>query len=130
MGSKKDGRDTPKNSLIIHLGRNRGAATYWDEILHATRLSPLKRTQQLSEHEASQLFVAARETLIEWIDRLQSQSAGALPERVTAVRPETAVHGNFKQEVPSMSGTGSTRSLRRKRMQLLSKLPNRWAHPI
>ena len=79
---------------------------YSDEILHAARLSPLRRTDQLSEDELKRLVRAMRETLSTWITRLQRQH-GLLgegqfrfPERVTAFRPEMAVHGKFKESCP------------------------------
>ena len=70
---------------------------YGDEILHAAKLSPLKRTDQLSEEETERLHHAARETLSEWIQRLRDQTGDGFPERVTAFRPEMRVHGKFKE---------------------------------
>lgn len=73
---------------------------YSDEILHAAGLSPLQTTGRLSEEELERLFDATRQTLTEWIDRLTSEAAGAFPEKVTAFRPEMAVHGKFKEPCP------------------------------
>lgn len=73
---------------------------YSDEILHAARLSPLKRTQSLTDDELNRLVAAMRGTLLEWIERLQSQHRSKFPERVTAFRPEMAVHGKFKEPCP------------------------------
>lgn len=73
---------------------------YSDEILHAARLSPLKRTDQLDQEEVQRLLAAMRDTLQTWIDRLYEQHAGKFPERVTAFRPEMAVHGKFRQACP------------------------------
>ncbi len=73
---------------------------YGDEILHAARLSPLKRTSQLSDDETARLHAAAVTTLTTWIDRLREQTGEAFPEKVTAFRPEMAVHGKFKEECP------------------------------
>ena len=73
---------------------------YSDEILHAAKLSPLKRTSQLDESEISRLCIAMRETLRIWIDRLETQNAGQFPERVTAFRPEMSVHGRFGWACP------------------------------
>lgn len=73
---------------------------YSDEILHAARLSPLKRTQQLTDVELVRLAEAMKQTLSTWIDRLQSQEGDRFPERVTAFRDEMAVHGKFGSQCP------------------------------
>ena len=73
---------------------------YSDEILHAARLSPLRRTQQLSDEELVRLADAMRRTLSLWIERLQSQAGDKFPERVTAFRDEMAVHGKFGSQCP------------------------------
>ncbi len=73
---------------------------YGDEILHAAKLSPLKRTNQLSDEEIQRLYVAVKETLTIWIERLREQTGDRFPERVTALRPEMAVHGKFKEDCP------------------------------
>jgi formamidopyrimidine-DNA glycosylase len=73
---------------------------YSDEILHAARLSPIALTQKLASEEWRRLFVAARETLQLWIDRLQAEAAQAFPEKVTAFRQDMAVHGRFQQSCP------------------------------
>ena len=66
---------------------------YSDEILHRARLSPIAMTQKLSDEEIARLYQATRASLIEWTDRLRTQSAGEFPEKVTAFHPEMAVHG-------------------------------------
>jgi formamidopyrimidine-DNA glycosylase len=73
---------------------------YSDEILHAARLSPLKLTRSMTDEEVSRLHQATRTTLLEWIERLRSATGGAFPGKVTAFRPEMAVHGRFKQPCP------------------------------
>lgn len=73
---------------------------YSDEILHRARLSPFKRSVDLDEEESGRLFVAARETLREWIERLRLQAGEDFPEKVTAFRPEMAVHGRYGQPCP------------------------------
>lgn len=73
---------------------------YSDEILHAAKLSPAKLTSQLAGEESARLFEATRRTLVEWTDRLRAHAKGEFPERVTAFRPEMAVHGKFKQPCP------------------------------
>ncbi len=73
---------------------------YSDEILHAARLSPLKRTRDLSDEEAAGLHAAARETLASWRDRLVAEAGDAFPEKVTAFRDGMAVHGRFGKPCP------------------------------
>jgi formamidopyrimidine-DNA glycosylase len=79
---------------------------YSDEILFAAQLSPVALTQRLSSQEISRLYDATRKTLTDWIERLRSEYAitstatGKFPERVTAFRPEMAVHGRYCQPCP------------------------------
>ncbi len=73
---------------------------YSDEILHRARLSPVKHTRRLSEDEIARLFDATRSTLIEWTDRLRSESPGDFPAKVTAFRDQMAVHGKFRKSCP------------------------------
>ena len=71
-----------------------------DEILHAAKLSPLQLTTNLDEAEIARLFHAVISVLTMWTMRLREQAAGAFPEKVTAFRPEMAVHGRFRQPCP------------------------------
>jgi len=73
---------------------------YSDEILHAAQLSPVTLTHRLSDAEWQQLFEATQATLRLWIDRLEAEAGKAFPEKVTAFRPEMAVHGKFGQPCP------------------------------
>jgi formamidopyrimidine-DNA glycosylase len=73
---------------------------YSDEILHRARLSPVKQTKQLSGEEIARLFEATREVLKEWKERLVAEVGDGWPEKVTAFRPEMAVHGKHKQPCP------------------------------
>jgi formamidopyrimidine-DNA glycosylase len=73
---------------------------YSDEILHRAQLSPLALTQKLSDDQTAKLFLATREVLQLWIDRLRGEAAGEFPERVTACRPEMAVHGRYAKPCP------------------------------
>ena len=68
---------------------------YSDEILHRACLSPLKLTQSLSEEEMGRLRGAAVTVLQEWADRLKGEARETFPEKVTAFRPDMAVHGKF-----------------------------------
>ncbi|MBL8917416.1 MAG: formamidopyrimidine-DNA glycosylase [Myxococcaceae bacterium] len=73
---------------------------YSDEILHRARLSPVKQTKQLTGEEIARLFTATREVLGEWKDRLLAEVGDGWPEKVTAFRPEMAVHGKHQQPCP------------------------------
>ena len=71
-----------------------------DEILHRARLSPLALTQRLANDEIARLFAAVRETLLDWLDRLRRQVGDGFPEKVTAFRPDMAVHGRYGLPCP------------------------------
>jgi len=73
---------------------------YSDEILHAAQLSPFKLCQKLSPDEIERLYQAVQQTLGQWIERLRTEASGAFPEKVTAFRPEMAVHGKFNKPCP------------------------------
>jgi formamidopyrimidine-DNA glycosylase len=73
---------------------------YSDEILHRARLSPIAHTRKLSAEETGRLYRAARDVLDEWTTRLREQAAGNFPVKVTAFRPEMAVHGRYGQPCP------------------------------
>ena len=73
---------------------------YSDEILHAAQLSPITLTQKLKPEEWERLFDATRSTMTLWMDRLVGEAKTAFPEKVTAFRPEMAVHGKFDQPCP------------------------------
>ena len=73
---------------------------YSDELLHRARLSPVKLTAQLTPQESGRLYRAAKETLTDWIDRLRDDVGEGFPEKVTAFRPEMAVHGRFGKPCP------------------------------
>jgi formamidopyrimidine-DNA glycosylase len=73
---------------------------YSDEILHRAKLSPVKMTQSLDADEIERLFQATRSTLNDWIALLRRQTGSGFPEKVTAFRPEMAVHGKFGKPCP------------------------------
>ncbi|CAN5877508.1 Fpg/Nei family DNA glycosylase [soil metagenome] len=101
---------------------------YSDEILWHAQLSPIARTQKLSSEEIPRLFNSTRATLTHWVELLRAAvesheknpvkgSAGpygsaktsppskalgsrGFPEKVTAFRPEMAVHGRYGQPCP------------------------------
>ena len=73
---------------------------YSDEILHAAQLSPIALTQKVSGDAWERLFEATRATLQLWIDRLGAEARQDFPERVTAFRPDMAVHGKYRKPCP------------------------------
>jgi len=73
---------------------------YSDEILHAAKLSPIAMTQKLTPEEWERLFVATRNTLQVWMDRLRTEAKAGFPEGVTAFRKEMAVHGRYGEPCP------------------------------
>ena len=73
---------------------------YSDEILHRARLSPVKLTSRLGDDEIARLLDATKAILVEWTDRLRAETGDAFPEKVTAFRPEMAVHGRYGQPCP------------------------------
>jgi formamidopyrimidine-DNA glycosylase len=73
---------------------------YSDEILHAAQLSPITHTHKLKPEEWQRLFDVTRSTMTLWMDRLQKEAEKSFPEKVTAFRPDMAVHGRFDQPCP------------------------------
>jgi len=75
--------------------------SYSDEILHAARLSPAKRTRDMAPAEAERLFACCRTLLTTWIERLRVETGEGFPTNVTAFRPDFAVHGRYGQPCPA-----------------------------
>lgn len=73
---------------------------YSDEILHTARLSPIAHTQKLDDDQVRELYSATQNTLQQWTERLRAQAGDKFPEKVTAFRPEMAVHGRFGKPCP------------------------------
>ena len=73
---------------------------YSDEILHRARLSPVLLTKKITDEEIATLFAATREVLVEWTNRFRELYKDGFPEKVTAFRPEMAVHGKFGEPCP------------------------------
>jgi formamidopyrimidine-DNA glycosylase len=73
---------------------------YSDEILHAAQLSPIALTHKLRPEEWQRLYSATRATLDLWIERLRAEAERGFPEKVTAFRPDMAVHGRFGRACP------------------------------
>jgi formamidopyrimidine-DNA glycosylase len=64
-------------------------------------LSPVTLTGRLTAQEVARLYAATRAVLLEWTDRLRSEVGQGFPEKVTAFRPEMAVHGRYRQPCPT-----------------------------
>jgi formamidopyrimidine-DNA glycosylase len=91
---------TLKRSLTDpHLFSGIGNA-YSDEILHRAKLSPIRLTQQMPAAEIDRLYHAVRESLTEWVERLRKERGIGFPEKVTAFRPDMAVHGKYRKPCP------------------------------
>ena len=74
---------------------------YSDEILHRAKLSPIALTRKLDDTQIATLLAAARDVLAQWTERLRAEAAvKGWPDKVTAFRPEMAVHGHFGQPCP------------------------------
>ncbi len=75
---------------------------YSDEILHAARLPPFKRTADLTPDEIERLHAAATSTLTTWIDALRAEFKTTFPppSKITAFRPGFAVHGKYNEPCP------------------------------
>ena len=73
---------------------------YSDEILHRAKLSPVRLTQQMSNEEIERLYHAVRGSLTDWVERLRKERGSGFPEKVTAFRPDMAVHGKYGKPCP------------------------------
>ncbi len=58
-------------------------------------------TQKMTDEQIEKLFQAIKETLIEWTERFRSETGDGFPGKVTAFRPEMAVHGRFGKPCPT-----------------------------
>jgi len=54
----------------------------------------------LTDEETARLYESTRTTLALWTTRLQQDTGDDFPEKVTAFRPEMAVHGRYRQPCP------------------------------
>ncbi|MGC2241691.1 MAG: DNA-formamidopyrimidine glycosylase family protein [Acidimicrobiia bacterium] len=68
---------------------------YSDEILWRAKLSPVKRTGQLSDDEVRKLHDAVVGSLTEWTGLLRDEVGEGWPSKVTAFRDDMAVHGKY-----------------------------------
>jgi formamidopyrimidine-DNA glycosylase len=94
------GNHTLKRSLTDPRTFSGIGNAYSDEILHRAGLSPVTLTQKLDAAAIRQLYEAVRLVLAEWTERLRADARDAFPEKVSAFRPEMAVHGRFGKPCP------------------------------
>lgn len=75
---------------------------YSDEILHTARLSPVALTRKLSDEEVERLYLATRQVLQSWTERLREQFRDRFPGAgdITAFRDGFAVHGRYRKPCP------------------------------
>jgi formamidopyrimidine-DNA glycosylase len=93
-------RHTVKRSLTDPTLFSGIGNAYSDEILFRARMSPVKLSTSLTDEELATLLDATREVLTEWADRFRAEIGDGFPDKVTAFRPEMAVHGKFRQPCP------------------------------
>ncbi len=73
---------------------------YSDEILWDAQLSPVKLTSKLTLADATKLLASTRSTLERFTSMLRAEAKKKFPEKVTAFRPEMAVHGRYGLACP------------------------------
>lgn len=73
---------------------------YSDEILHAAKLSPVKLSSRLDDEEIARLHAACKTGLTQWTERLREHYGEDFPEKVTAFRPDMAMHGKYGEPCP------------------------------
>jgi formamidopyrimidine-DNA glycosylase len=96
-------RHTVKRSLTDPTLFDGIGNAYSDEILHAAKLSPFRMTTSMTDDEIATLHRACVTTLETWTQRSRDEvGAGdhAFPDKVTAFRPEMAVHGKYGKPCP------------------------------
>lgn len=74
--------------------------SFSDEILWSAQLSPVARTRQLLPEQINRLREATVTQLTHWTALLRRQVGNGWPTKVTAFRPEMAVHGKFGEPCP------------------------------
>lgn len=73
---------------------------YSDEILHAAKLSPFRMTSSITDDEVKALHRASIATLTRYTQTLREEVGEGFPDKVTAFRPEMAVHGKYGLPCP------------------------------
>ncbi|NQV07253.1 formamidopyrimidine-DNA glycosylase [bacterium] len=97
-------RHTLKRSLTDARLLSGIGGAFADEIMHRARVGPLTRTDRLTDRDLARLHAATGEVLTEWTERFREDVGDGFPEKVTAFRPEMAVHGKFGEPCPVCGG--------------------------
>jgi formamidopyrimidine-DNA glycosylase len=100
LAALRSGNHTLKRALTDPRLLSGIGNAYSDEILHRARLSPVMLTSRLTDEQGERLHRATLDVLAEWTKRLREQSGGEFPSKVTAFRPEMAVHGRYGLPCP------------------------------
>ena len=93
-------RHTVKRSLTDPTLFDGIGNAYSDEILHAAKLSPFRMTSSITDDEVRTLHRATTTTLKRWTKLLRDEVGDGFPDKVTAFRPEMAVHGKYNEPCP------------------------------
>jgi formamidopyrimidine-DNA glycosylase len=93
-------RHTVKRSLTDPTLFSGIGNAYSDEILFHAKLSPVKLSTSLGDDELARLFASTRAVLAAWTDRFRAEVGDGFPDKVTAFRPEMAVHGKYREPCP------------------------------
>ena len=93
-------RHTVKRSLTDPTLFDGIGNAYSDEILHAAKLSPFRMTSSITDDEVRALHRATTTTLKRWTKLLRDEVGDGFPDKVTAFRPEMAVHGKYNEPCP------------------------------
>ncbi len=70
---------------------------YSDEILFRAKLSPITLTTSATDEEIARLYRTTREQLTAWAEVIRKEVGEGFPDKVTAFRPDMAVHGRYRQ---------------------------------
>lgn len=73
---------------------------YSDEILWEAQLAPTLRTKSMTDEQMARLHAAIQTSLETWTERLRAEVGEDWPAKVTAFRPDMAVHGKFGEPCP------------------------------
>lgn len=73
---------------------------YSDEILHASRMSPMVLTKKLTAEQIERLHAHTVGVLTKWRDALIAETGEKFPEKVTAFRDGMAAHGRYGKPCP------------------------------
>jgi formamidopyrimidine-DNA glycosylase len=93
-------RHTVKRSLTDPTLFDGIGNSYSDEILHAAKLSPFRMTSSITDDEVRALHQASIAILVRYTQTLRAEVGDGFPDKVTAFRPEMAVHGKYGQPCP------------------------------